>query len=130
MAIIGILSKSVSTFFLMLSGHCLFLLTQKNKIAMTAKEKKILEALSQGEFENIKATDELIETLIDTARETIEKNEAAIKDEEAKGEKKRQAFIDKLEAQNDVLQKVIDNGETYLENVEKSETLFSLYEEE
>ena len=97
---------------------------------MTAKEKKVLEALSQGEFENIKATDELIETLIDTARETIEKNEAAIKDEEAKGEKKRQAFIDKLEAQNYVLQKVIDNGETYLENVEKSETLFSLYEEE
>lgn len=97
---------------------------------MTAKEKKVLEALSQGEFENIKATDDLIEHLMDTSRETIEKNQAAIKDEMAKGEKKRQAFIDKLEAQNEILQKVIENGETYLENCEKVEVLFSLYEEE
>lgn len=97
---------------------------------MTAKEKKVLQALSQREFEKIKATDELIETLIDSARETIDQNNDLIKDEEAKGEQKRQAFIEKLEEQNEFLEKVISNGDEYLANLEKAEEIFSYYDED
>ena len=91
---------------------------------MKAAEKKIMTALAEGEFNRIKATEEFIETLIDEARETVVLNKHAIEDEEAKGAAARENYIIKLEEQNKFLNKVIRNGEAYLENAMKMDELF------
>lgn len=91
---------------------------------MKPSEKKVMTALAEGEFNRIKATEEFIETLVDEARETVDINNRAIEDEEAKGADARENYIAKLEEQNKFLQKVIDNGEAYLENAMKMDEFF------
>lgn len=91
---------------------------------MKPSEKKVMTALAEGEFNRIKATEEFIETLVDEARETVDINNRAIEDEEAKGADARENYIAKLEEQNKFLQKVIDNGEAYIENAMKMDEFF------
>lgn len=91
---------------------------------MKPSEKKVMTALAEGEFNRIKATEEFIETLVDEARETVDINNRAIEDEEAKGAAARENYIAKLEEQNKFLQKVIDNGEAYIENAMKMDEFF------
>lgn len=96
---------------------------------MKASEKKVMTALAEGEFNRIKATEEFIETIVDQARETIDTNNRAIEDEEAKGNDARENYIAKLEEQNTFLNKVITNGEAYLEEALKMDELFE-YDED
>lgn len=88
-----------------------------------------MTALAEGEFNRIKATEEFIETIVDQARETIDTNNRAIEDEEAKGNDARENYIAKLEEQNTFLNKVITNGEAYLEEALKMDELFE-YDED
>lgn len=116
---------------------------------MKAVEKKIAEKLSIGEFKTIKATDELIENIIDTAREKIEEIKNTIEEEEKKLESlpqpeenenteeekdpsvlRREQYLKKLNQQLEYFENIVTNGETYLEKLEKAEELFDVYDEE
>lgn len=96
---------------------------------MDSKEKKVAEKLSNAEFKSIKATDELIENIIDQAREQIDHIELEIAEEEERREP-RETVINKLQQQLDYLKKVVKNGEEYLETLEKTEELFEIFDEE
>lgn len=97
---------------------------------MDKAEKKIAKKLSQGQLDNIKAANEVIDTIIGLAEEEISLLEHAIaEEEENKTTLPSDKYLETLNNQLDYFQKVVKNGNLLLEQREIAEELLDLYNE-
>lgn len=98
---------------------------------MNASEKKVLEKLSAGQLNKIKASDEVIEIIVDGAREELENIEEAIAEEENQPEYlQNENVLNSLEKRAEYFRSVIKNGEKFFEKKEKAELFGEYFEEE
>lgn len=97
---------------------------------MNATEKKLMENLSTGQIAKIKASDEIIETIVDEAREELEKIKEAIAEESQPENEQNQNYLEALEKRAAYFENVILNGEKFFEEKEKAELFGEYFAEE